>query len=156
MPVSAPSSRTAEETVKAAYDAFGKGDVAAVVGAFDANIVWNAAESHPYADRNPYRGPDGVLNGLFARIAEEWEDFLVAPKQFTSAGNRVVAEGRYTGKYKGTGSRIDMQFAHVWTVEGGRITAFQQYTDTAQLLHATGKGAGMAPREPSTPSRSSR
>jgi ketosteroid isomerase-like protein len=52
------------------------------------------------------------------------------------AGDRVVALGRYSGKFKKTGRAIDAQFAHVWTVRNGKVTAFQQYTDTAQVAAA--------------------
>jgi hypothetical protein len=27
----------------------------------------------PYADKNPYVGPNAVLEGLFARLAGEWD-----------------------------------------------------------------------------------
>ena len=35
---------------------------------FDPEIVWNEAESIPYADRNPYVGPQQVAEGVFGRI----------------------------------------------------------------------------------------
>jgi predicted enzyme related to lactoylglutathione lyase/ketosteroid isomerase-like protein len=142
MPVSAPSSGSSEELIRGLYQAFAKGDVASVVSAFDANIKWNEAENFIYADRNPYNGPDAVLNGIFARLPEEWDDFKVTPQRFTAGSNRVIVEGRHTGKYKRTGSAVDAQFVHVWTVEDGKVAAFQEYCDTAQFLQATGTGAG--------------
>jgi ketosteroid isomerase-like protein len=36
-------------------------------------------------------------------------------------------------------SDLDAQFAHVWWLEGGKITRFQQYADTAQVLGTTGQ-----------------
>ena len=57
--------------VKATYDAFAVGDVPAVLGAMSPAIEWNEAENFPYADGNPYRGPEAVLNGVFARIGGE-------------------------------------------------------------------------------------
>jgi ketosteroid isomerase-like protein len=36
-------------------------------------------------------------------------------------------------------SDLDAQFAHVWWLEGGKITRFQQYADSAQVLGATGQ-----------------
>jgi ketosteroid isomerase-like protein len=49
-----------------------------------------------------------------------------------------VVEGRYTGKYKSTGAAIDAQFVHSWTLRGGKVVAFQQYTDTPQWQQVTG------------------
>ena len=37
------------------------------------DIEWNAAENCPYADGNPYIGPEGILCGIFDRIGVEWE-----------------------------------------------------------------------------------
>lgn len=54
--------------IKNVYDAFAKGDMPTVLGALDKNIIWNEAEGNPYADGNPYEGPDAVLNGVFTRI----------------------------------------------------------------------------------------
>jgi hypothetical protein len=48
-------------------------------------------------------------------------------------GDSVVVEGRYTGKFNATGADLDAQFCHVFKVADGKITSFQQYTDTAQF-----------------------
>jgi len=61
--------------VRAVYDAFATGDIAGVLGRMSADMVWNEAENFPYADGNPYRGPDAVLAGVFARIGAEWDGF---------------------------------------------------------------------------------
>jgi predicted enzyme related to lactoylglutathione lyase/ketosteroid isomerase-like protein len=140
--VSAPSRPVSnKDVIKGMYDAFAKGDVGVVVGALSGNVVWTEAENHPYADRNPYKGPDAVLSGIFARIPAEWDDFQVLPERYTEEESQVVVEGRYTGRYKANGSAIDGQFVHSWTLEGGKVTAFQQYTDTAQWQQVTGPAA---------------
>jgi ketosteroid isomerase-like protein len=35
-----------------------------------------------------------------------------------------------------TGKRINAQFVHVWTLEAGKLVAFQQYVDTLQVARA--------------------
>lgn len=55
------------------YKAFSVGDVPAVLSAMDDHIVWNEAEGNSYADGNPYKGPDAVLNGVFTRLGTEGE-----------------------------------------------------------------------------------
>ncbi len=119
------------------YQAFVKGDVPAVLSVMDANIVWNEAEGFPYADRNPYIGPDAVLNGVFARIGAEWDYFnLTGIQLHDMSGNMVLATLRYKAKHKITGKMIDSQTAHLWTLKDGKITAFQQFTDTKQAAEA--------------------
>ena len=124
-----PSNR---DLVQSLYDAFGRGDAGAVLGAMDPEVDWNEAEGSPYADGNPYTGPGRVGEGVFGRLMADYDGFTVSPTAYVADGDRVVALGRYTGTHRASGQPLDAQFAHVWTVEGGRVTAFQQYTDTAQ------------------------
>jgi uncharacterized protein len=124
--------------VKRIYQAFATGDVATVVGAMSPDIEWNEAENFPYADGNPYRGPDAILGGVFARLGGEWDGFAAVPEEYLDAGDSIVVLGRYRGTCKATGEPINAQMAHVWRVRDGKATAFQQYTDTLQVASATG------------------
>ena len=119
------------------YKAFSVGNVPAVLSAMDDHIVWNEAEGNAYADGNPYKGPDAVLNGVFARLGAEWENFSLAGiKLHEMADNQVLATLRYHGKYLKTGTSIDAQAAHLWTLKDGKVIGFQQYVDTKQLADA--------------------
>ena len=118
--------------VEAIYAAFGAGDVPGVLARMSPDIVWNEAENFPYADRNPYLGPEAVLTGVFGRIGTEWDGFTVVPDELLDAGDAVVVLGRYRGTYKATGRALDAQLVHVWRLEDGKAVAFQQYTDTLQ------------------------
>jgi len=123
--------------VQGIYEAFGTGDVPGVLSRMSPDIVWNEAENFPYADRNPYEGPEAVLTGVFGRIGVEWDGFTVVPDEMLDAGDTVVVLGRYRGKYKATGRTLDAQLAHVWRVEDGKVVGFQQYTDTLQTARVT-------------------
>jgi uncharacterized protein len=120
------------QAIRDLYAAFARGDAAAVLAMFAADIVWNEAENVVYADRNPYQGPQQVAEGVFGRILSDFEGFTVTPEQIVHEGDTVVALGRYRGVHRSTGMPLDAQFAHVWTFSNGRIARFQQYTDTAQ------------------------
>jgi len=123
-------------TVRRLYEAFGKGDVPAVLGAFDKEIVWNEAENFVYSDRNPYVGPQAVLEGVLLRLVSEWHNFTVIPDAILDAGDQVVTLGTYTATYKKTGKSVKAQMVHVWTLSNGKATKFQQYTDTKQFADA--------------------
>lgn len=127
---------TNREIIQSLYEAFARGDAGTVLGAFDPGIVWNDAENFPYADRNPYVGPQAVAEGIFGRIMTEWDGFTVNPETLLQDGDAVVALGRYRGTFRATGRAIDAQFAHVWTLRDGRVVQFQQYVDTAQVARA--------------------
>jgi ketosteroid isomerase-like protein len=129
----------AADLVKDLYAAFGRGDVAAVLGAFDAAIEWQEAEGVVYADGNPYVGPQAVAAGVFGRILADVDNFAIRPVNIIDGGDTVVSEGRYTGTCRATGTPLDAQFAHVWQVRDGKIVRFQQYTDTSQWTKAAGR-----------------
>ena len=129
---------TNRETIGSLYEAFARGDAGTVLGQFDPAIVWMEAESIAYADRNPYVGPQQVGEGIFGRIATEWEGFSVNPERLLQDDDTVVALGRYRGTFRGTGRALDAQFVHVWTLQAGRVTRFQQFADTAQFARVMG------------------
>jgi ketosteroid isomerase-like protein len=120
------------EIVRGMYEAFATGDVPAVLQAMSDDIVWNEAEGFPYADRNPYLGPQAVVEGVFMRLGTEWEGWTLDIEDFVAGGDSVVAMGRYRAKYRANGRDLNAQFAHVWTLREGHAVSFQQYTDTAQ------------------------
>jgi ketosteroid isomerase-like protein len=121
------------------YDAFARGDVPAVLGVMHPEIHWHEAEGNPYMPSGEALvGPDAVLEGVFKRLAEEWDGFAVHPGTYHDAGDVVVVELRYSGTHKETGKSIDAQVCHVWTLQDGKVTKFQQYVDTAKMQDAMG------------------
>ncbi len=129
---------TNTDIVKGLYAAFGKGDVPAVLGAFDPGIQWNEAEGFLYAGGNPYVGPQAVAEGVFQRLGADVDGFTLSPEHFIDGGDTIVVEGRYRGTMKSTGRRVDAQFAHIWHLRDGKVVRFQQYTDTKQWAAADG------------------
>jgi len=121
------------QLIRGLYEAFGAGDVPTVLGKMHHDIEWREAENFIYADRNPYVGPQAVLDGVFMRLGSEWDRFTVTPEEWLDAGNQVVVLGIYTGTHKATGKAVRAQFAHVWAVRGARVLRFQEYTDTKQF-----------------------
>lgn len=127
---------TSRELVEGIYAAFAAGDMASFADALAPDVVWNEAENYPYADRNPYRGAEEIMEGVFARTAEDWDGFAVHMNDIVDGGDRVVAMGRYEGSHRQSGKPLDVQAAHVWTIEGGKVVRFQQYVDTLGTANA--------------------
>jgi ketosteroid isomerase-like protein len=117
------------EVVRSIYAAFGRGDIPAVIGALAPGVSWTDAEGFPYG--GTYSGPDAVLQNVFMKIGTEWETYSAVPEEFIADGNTIVALGLYSGVYKATGKKFTTPFAHVWTLQGGKVVRFRQHTDTA-------------------------
>lgn len=123
-------------TVRGMYEAFGRADIATVIAALDPAVEWWEAENFIYADKNPYVGPNEVLTGVFMRIASEWDGFVVSPENVLDAGDVAIGFGHYSGTCKATRKEVRAQFAHFFSFRDGKVTKFQQYTDTAQFKEA--------------------
>lgn len=123
------------QIVRSFYDYLDEGDVPGVLGLMHPAISWTEAESFPYYAGTSI-GPDAVLNNLLKPLAAEWTSFAAIPKEFLIEGSTIVSLGNYEGTYKRTGKSMYAGFAHVWTVDDGRITSHLAFTDTAKVLAA--------------------
>lgn len=126
------------DAIKALYAAFAIGDMPNVLAVLHDDITWNEAENFPYADNNPYAGPQAVLEGVFARCGGEWDGFAVHMNTLYDAGEHIIATGRYVGTYKQSGTAMNPQAVHIWTMVDGKAIRFQQHIDTLDVARATG------------------
>lgn len=120
--------------VKDLYDAFARGDVPTVLGAFTEDIVWTDAEGFPTG--GTYHGANAIVEGVFMPLVTDWDGFSVRPAEFLDAGDVVVALGNYSGTFKQTGKSMTVPFAHVWRFRDGKVFKFDQYTDTLVVSRA--------------------
>jgi ketosteroid isomerase-like protein len=120
-------------TYRGVYGNLKIGNVAAAFELLSDDIIWNEAEGNPLADRNPYKSAAEIGEGVFGRLAAIYDDFASVPDEFVAEGDRVVVFCRYLGTHKKTGTPLNCQAVHSWTVDGDKIVRFQQYADTEQL-----------------------
>ncbi len=121
--------------VKSFYDKLAEGDVPGVLALLDPQVQWTEAERFPYYT-GTWLGPQAVLDNLLKRLATDWTGFAANAHDFMIEGSRIVSFGAYSGTYMKTGKFMRADFAHVWTVEGGKLKRFRMYTDTAKILEA--------------------
>ena len=128
------ATRSNVDLIERLYDAFGRGDIATVLDAYDEQIEWTSAEGAAYP--GTFVGKEAVLTNIFARLGSEWDGFRAEPTEYLDAGDQVVALGRYSGTYKATGRSMNAAFAHVWTLRDGRIMRYRQYVDSRKMAEA--------------------
>ena len=122
------------EFIRGLYEKFAQGDVPSVLAAFDDNIVWIEAEGTPYG--GTYRSGDEIVQNVFMKLATEWAGYTATPEKFHDAGDTIIVAGKYSGSYNATGKGMSTPFAHVWTIDDGKVVKFVQYTDTAVMNRA--------------------
>ena len=120
---------TAVDTLRAGYEAFGRGDIPTVLAIFDDTIEWYSPDELPGG--GTFHGPSEVM-GFFADLPNHFQELRVEPDRYLDAGNEVIVEGHTGGRVNDT--PFDVGFAHVWTVKDGRAVRFREYMDTGKLL----------------------
>jgi hypothetical protein len=126
------------ELVRAVYASHEVRDTPSLLELLADDVEWAQAEGHPYAGSRPWRGHDEVTRHVVTPINEDWDRFITRVDEIIDAGAQVVVTGRYTGTYKRTGRSIDAPVCVIYTLDGDKITRFQQYCDTAQIRAAMG------------------
>jgi uncharacterized protein len=122
--------------VRHVYDSFAAGDVDAVFAAMTPDIEWHESEGMPYG--GVYHGRDAIVSNVFGPILADVEGFTAAPDEIVPLdGTRVVALGRHGGQ--GANGPVRARFVHIWTVNNGLVSRYQQLADTHTFRTAIGQ-----------------
>lgn len=117
------------------YAAFAQGNIPLLLEVLSEDIDWlfYGPSEIPFAGH--YRGHAEVAQ-FFAK-ASETSDFLVfEPREFLPGANSVLVQGREKMRAKATGRIWETEWAHVFTIEGGKIAKLREYYDTAVMVEA--------------------
>ena len=129
--------RSNVEIVKAAYDAFGRGDLVAFLGLMSDDCTWElpGAPQVPWAGK--FRGPAEIKQFVIA-LGNTVDFQVFQPRSFVGSADRVVVLGYEIGTMRTNDKSYETHWAHAFTLAGGKITRFQEYIDTAALIEALG------------------
>lgn len=100
------------KVVQDAYAAFGRGDIPVLLG---------------------YMTDKAAVGEFFRQVAEA-EDFQqFEPRSSSRRATKVVALGHYRAVTKARGKTFDADFVMVFTLRGGKVAAFQEFSDSAGI-----------------------
>ena len=122
------------ETIRQLYAAFAARDRVAILSLFHPDIVWIQNDGFP--NGGTHVGAVTVLDGVFARLAQEWSVWGAEVAEYLDAGGSIIVLGEYQATHATTGRNMRAAFAHVYRVDSGRVTRFQQFADTHQVRAA--------------------
>ena len=88
-------------------------------------------------DPGIHRGIEAVRQQI-GRWVEAYPDLQVEPLEIEINGNRAFVWVRFSGHGAESGVPIDMELAHINTIEGGKLCRIEEYTDRADGLKAAG------------------
>ena len=122
--------------VQSAYEAFGRGDVAALAELLADDIAW-VDPGDPDDDPNAgtFEGKEAVL-GWFGGLASTVEYTTFEPREFVAQNDKVVSLVYSEATARATGRAFVNPEAHVWTIRDAKLARFQSYHDTAAAAAA--------------------
>jgi uncharacterized protein len=137
------------QTVQGLYEAFGRGDIAAIM-----EQVADAVEWEQWADSNSGQeagvpwllrrsGKQGVAD-FFQAVADNLEFHSFQPNNILEGGNQVAATVTFDATVKNAGERLRDEELHLWTFDdAGKIVGLRHYVDTLKHIRAV-KGSPVA------------
>jgi steroid delta-isomerase-like uncharacterized protein len=138
--IEATGQTSAEEVVRASFEALGRRDTAAMRPLYSPEVIEDIV-------------PVGVLRGVDAVIAFFDELFAAVPdveiavsRMVANGGREVVAEWRLAGSFSGspfqgidaTGKRVELRGLDLFEVEDGRIVANTAFYDGLEFARQVG------------------
>jgi ketosteroid isomerase-like protein len=129
-------------TIAAMYEAFGRGDVAAILSHLSEDVTWDVTDEPwtPHAAGVPWMRPrrgHAEVQEFFA-IVGEWKYDRFEVLDMLESETQVAGVLRMSIELP-NGSRIDEVVVHLFTFgEDGRVVALRRVLDTAANIAAAG------------------
>ncbi|PYC45694.1 DUF4440 domain-containing protein [Pseudomonas soli] len=124
-------SRSNLDIIRASYEGSAEQNDRNLLAALAADVTWTEAAGFPYA--GTYVGPQAIMEGVFHRLATEWDGYQAKVHTYLAEDDRVAAFGVYSGTYRKTGKAMTATFAHLYRLNNGKIVSMEQYVDSAQV-----------------------
>ena len=119
--------------VQDVYAKFGQGDVPGILALLDPQVRWEyVGRPSDYPVLGPRQGLDGAL-AFFKAVGENEEITEFTVGEIHASGDKVFVLGHAAYVIKRTGAPAASDWVHVFTFQGGKVTGFKGFIDTAQL-----------------------
>ena len=121
-----------KQLVAGMYEAFGRGDLEAVLNGLADDVEWNLPGAAPYAGVRQGRG---AVREFFMELIMAGKIEMFEVDAVIAEGARVVVLGRERFTPMKTGRTFEQHWAHAYTVREGKVATAYLYEDThAQAL----------------------
>jgi hypothetical protein len=121
------------KVVQEAYAAFARGDIQGILDRLADDVSWTGVYgTAAYVPTSGERRGRAAVATFFKQVAETVSFMKFEPKEFIATGDKVVALGHYVAKTS-TGRGFDADFAMVFTLQNGKVTRFQEFSDSAAI-----------------------
>ena len=123
-------------TIQKIYEAFGQGDVAAIVARVRPDTHWDFAGARPEVAWHRPVTSVANLPAFFGVMMENLKIEKFEPREFVHCGPHVLVDVHIAYTVAKSGTRVEMDQIHWWTISDGKVARLRHYEDTAQVLAA--------------------
>jgi ketosteroid isomerase-like protein len=122
------------KTVEAMYEAFGRGDLAAILDSVTEDVDWAADTSSSAAPWYGVRHGKQEVASFFQAFGSTMEVEEFTPLTYATNDDSVLAVVRCRAKSRATGKSIDMNLHHYFRFSGDKVSYYRGTEDTAQTV----------------------
>jgi hypothetical protein len=124
------------KTIQRVYEAFGRGDVAAILDEVTDDVDWASEAASTAAPwYGVHRGKDGVAE-FFTQFGSTIEVDEFSPLTFAANDSDVLTVVGYRARSRATGKSAEMNLHHYFRFDDGKIAYYRGSEDTAQTAAA--------------------
>jgi ketosteroid isomerase-like protein len=124
------------ETLRKAYAAFNRGDIAAAVAFFDPQIEWTEPAEFPGG--GTYHGQSEVM-GYLTQSRAGWAEGSSEPERLIPVGDRIVVFVHVRFRAKESTEWHEVRLADVYTFRDGKAINMRAFADPLEALRWLGK-----------------
>ena len=122
------------EIVRRGYEAYARGDVAAMLADLDPEMTTYREEP----DGATFQGPDGFLQAI-AEWVEDFDEFVATAEELIDANDhQVIVRVHQTATGAQSGAPIEGDFWFVHTLSDSKVTRLDMLTTKDKALEAAG------------------
>ena len=126
------------DIIRNASEALSAGDLERWGAFFDEDVKLYPRPEEPGVEPI-YEGMEGI--GVYlGNWYSGWKEYSTEPVAFIDAGDYVVVDVRESGLAKGSGIRIEENFAHAFKLDGGKVTEWRMFGPVEEALAAIESG----------------
>jgi len=120
------------KTIAEVYEAFGRGDVAAILDAVTDDVDWAAEAASPAAPWYGVRHGRDAVAAFFSDFGSIMEVEEFTPVSFAANDTDVLTVVQFRARSRSTGKTAQMNLHHYFKFRDGKIAYYRGTEDTAQ------------------------
>ena len=122
------------KTIQTVYEAFGRGDLPAILDALTDDVDWASSVSSTEVPWWGVRHGKEEVTDFFVKLAEATEVQEFTTLELIGEGDTVLTVVRYRVKARTTGREAEMLLHHYWKFRDGKIAYYRGAEDSLLTL----------------------